>query len=108
MKKFKKWNKKGFTLLEMLVVLIIVGILMAIIMPNISGQKDKIETQAKQNIAQIIETQVNTYKLVEDSSDVTLSNLQSKGYLTTRQVDEAVRLLELGKDATISIPIEVE
>ncbi|MCW6652911.1 prepilin-type N-terminal cleavage/methylation domain-containing protein [Aerococcaceae bacterium NML191292] len=110
----KKWNKmkrvnnKAFTLLEMLIVLIIVGILMAIIMPNITGQKDKIETQAKRNIAQIVETQVNTYKLVEQDDNVTLTELQAEGYLTAKQVDEATRLLEIGKDSAISVPIAVE
>jgi len=37
--RFKKKNS-GFTLLEMLIVLIVVGLLMAIIIPNVSGQRE--------------------------------------------------------------------
>ena len=53
-------RKNAFTLIEMLIVLIIVALLMAIIIPNVAGQKERIEKQARQNMAQIIETQVNT------------------------------------------------
>ncbi|NLJ19088.1 competence type IV pilus major pilin ComGC [Globicatella sulfidifaciens] len=98
-------NRKGFTLLEMLIVLIIVGLLMAIIIPNVSGQKERIETQATENIAEIVETQVNTYQLVEKSDDATLTLLVSEGYLTQKQADEAERLLGLSPDAVITVPI---
>lgn len=98
-------NRKGFTLLEMLIVLIIVGLLMAIIIPNVSGQKERIEAQATENIAEIVETQVNTYQLVENSEDATLTLLVSEGYLTQKQADEAERLLGLSADAVITVPI---
>lgn len=108
LKKFKKLNRDGFTLLEMLVVLIVIALLMAIIMPNISGQKERIETQAKHNIAQIIETQVHTYQLVEQDDSVTLTELLDEGYLTAKQSEEAQRLLQLDASAPISTPILVD
>ena len=40
-------RKNAFTLIEMLIVLIIVALLMAIIIPNVAGQKERIEKQAK-------------------------------------------------------------
>ena len=100
-------RKKGFTLIEMLIVLIIVALLMAIIIPNVAGQKTRIEKQARVNIAQIIETQVNTYQLAENDKDVTIKELADKGYLTTKQVDEAKKLLNLTDDAAITVPIPV-
>ncbi|MBD3948628.1 prepilin-type N-terminal cleavage/methylation domain-containing protein [Tuanshanicoccus lijuaniae] len=101
-------NKKGFTLIEMLIVLIIVALLMAIIIPNVAGQRDRIEKQARANIAEIIETQVNTYNLVESSKDASLAKLVSEGYITQKQSDEAERLLKLTSDAVIQLPINVE
>ncbi|EFR31483.1 competence type IV pilus major pilin ComGC [Eremococcus coleocola] len=105
--RFKKKNS-GFTLLEMLIVLIVVGLLMAIIIPNVSGQRDRIEAQAKENIAEILTTQVNTYKMVEnDSATVTTTTLQEAGYLTEKQVKEAEKLLDIGPSETIPDPITV-
>lgn len=99
-------NTKGFTLIEMLIVLIIVALLMAIIIPNVAGQRNRIETQAKINIAEIIETQTNTYKLVE-KDDPSLKDLVTKQYITQKQADEAERLLGFGQDTTINLPIDV-
>lgn len=107
LKKLKKRVLKGFTLLEMLIVLIIVALLMAIIIPNVSGQKERIEAQARQNIAEIVETQVHTYEMVEQSQSATLSDLVAKGYLTQKQAQEAERLLYLGSDTVISVPINI-
>ncbi len=100
--------KAGFTLLEMLIVLIVVGLLMAIIIPNISGQRDRIESQAKENIAEILMTQVNTYQMVEgEAAPVTPTALKEAGYITDKQVAEAEKLLGIGASQTIPDPIPV-
>lgn len=103
----KKWikklkNRKGFTLIEMLIVLVIVGLLMAIIIPNVSGQKDRIEERAKQNITEIVVTQLDTASMVSPDATITLEYLGDNGYLTQKQVDEAVRLLEISESQTLS------
>lgn len=105
--KLIKKMHQGFTLIEMLIVLIIVALLMAIIIPNVSGQKERIERQAKENIAQIIDTQVNTYKMVEKDDQATLDELKSNGYLTDKQVAEASRLLGLDETSPIPSPIPI-
>lgn len=107
----RKWlkqlrNRKGFTLVEMLIVLIIVALLMAIIIPNVAGQKTRIEQQARENIAEIITTQVNTYSLVEDDTTPTLNELLTTGYITQKQLNEAKKLLSLDVDTTIALPID--
>lgn len=100
-------NKDGFTLLEIMIVLIVVGLLMAIIIPNVAGQRDRVQNQARVNIAEVIETQVSTYELVSGNSEVTLTMLYSDDYLTERQYNEAQNLLSLSADEQISIPIIV-
>lgn len=101
-------NQTGFTLVEMMIVLIIVGLLMAIIIPNVAGQKNRIEVQARENIAEIVETQVNTYSLVENQESVTLEELVLEGYLTQKQADEASRLLNIDPKIVISTPIMID
>ena len=89
----------------MLVVLLIVGLLMAIIIPNVSGQKDRINQQAAENIKEIVQTQRNTYLLVEDDTEVTLDDLYQGGYLTDKQVKEAEKFLV--PEASLSENIEI-
>ncbi|MGF3067199.1 competence type IV pilus major pilin ComGC [Facklamia sp. P12950] len=88
-------SKRAFTLIEMLIVLIIVSLLMAIIIPNVSGQKDRIDQQAVENITEIVETQADAYYLVEDTQEpLNLETLVAEGYLTQKQADEATERIE--------------
>lgn len=82
--------KQAFTMIEMLIVLGIVALLMVIIIPNISGQKDRIDKQAAENITEIVATQANAYYLVEGNGQTaTLEILVAEGYLTEKQAQEA-------------------
>lgn len=99
----KKRKANAFTLVEMLIVLVVVALLMAIIIPNVAGQKTKIEEQGKANITEIIETQLNTYGIVEGTTDgVTTKMLFDSGYLTEKQVKEAERLIGLSSTTAIN------
>ena len=91
----------------MLIVLVVVALLMAIIIPNVSGQRNRIDQQATENIRDIIETQANTYLLVEEDTTVTLSELSSGGYITDKQLNEAVNKLNLEAETQITLPVTI-
>ena len=67
----KKNNKKGFTLVELVVVIAILGILAAIIVPQLLGFQDRAKAQAdKQSGVQIR----NALALLNANGEITLSD----------------------------------
>lgn len=84
----KNINKKcveGFTLLEMLMVLLIISILMLLFIPNLSKQKDKVTEAGNEAVVKIVENQAELYELSGDGKP-NLETLRSKGQITDKQV----------------------
>ncbi len=69
MKMFRK-NKKGFTLIELIVVVAILGILAAVAIPSFIGISDKAEKSVMLADATSIATAINAYNTLEPSNQV--------------------------------------
>ena len=85
-KKFRQ-PLRGFTLLEMLIVLLIISVLILLFAPNLSKQKDSIDKRGNEAIIKVVETQMDVYRLENDQVP-TVDTLLSEGYITQEQYDK--------------------
>ncbi len=69
----KKRNKKGFTLVELVVVIAILGILAAIAVPKLSGSRGKAADTAHEANIRTLEGAATTFIATEGAKEVTWS-----------------------------------
>lgn len=76
-----KNKKKGFTLLELLVVLAILAILIAIAVPVYKGQKEKAAITAHNANVRVLETAVESYRQDKGVIPESVEQLEKEGYI---------------------------
>lgn len=91
-KKKRKKNNKGFTLLEMLIVLFVIAVLIILFVPNLAKQTDSINKQGNAALEKVIETQTEMYYLDNNEKPASLETLFTDGYISKDQRDKAQKL----------------
>ena len=72
----KRINKKGFTLVELLLVLVIIGIILIITVPNILEAIDANKQESGKSVEKIILKNIELYNK-DHESDLWISNVDS-------------------------------
>lgn len=91
-KRKRREKFKGFTLLEMLMVLFIIAVLILIFVPNISTQKAGINDKGDQAFEKVFRAQVELYHINENKAPEKMEDLLQAGYLTEEQIKKADEL----------------
>ncbi|GAA0296228.1 competence protein ComGC [Gracilibacillus halotolerans] len=74
-------NDKGFTLIEMLIVLAVITILLVIMVPNLSSQNSEIQAKGCDALLSMVENQVLAYELDKGNKPQNLQLLVKEGYI---------------------------
>ena len=97
--KIKRFIKKtaapqrGFTLIEMVIVLAIISLLMLIVVPNLNQQRKQAAGRQQEALTEVVQNQAEMYandtgKTVTDD-DAMLEELRNKGYINDGQYKQA-------------------
>lgn len=82
-------DNRGFTLVEMVIVLFIISLLSLLFIPNITSTRNKVESDSISAFTTVIKTQAELYKL-QTGKDATLETLKSEKYIDEGQYDKAI------------------
>jgi competence protein ComGC len=74
-------NERGFTLVEMLVVLLIISVLILVTIPNVSKHFASIDKKGCDAYVLMVQGQVEAYKLEEKKYPSSVEDLVNSGYL---------------------------
>lgn len=78
-------EEKGFTLIEMLFVLMIISILLILIIPTFSSKSSGVHDQGCEALVKVVQTQADVYQLNESKVPTSLDDLVSKEYISDEQ-----------------------
>jgi competence protein ComGC len=73
-------NEKGFTLIEMMIVMLVISVLLIITIPNVAKHNTNINNKGCEAYVKMVQAQVQAYEM--DKNKVpTLAELKSENYL---------------------------
>lgn len=91
--------RKGFTLIEMVIVLFIISLLLLLMIPNLVKQKDGAQKKSDEALRTTIVTQAQMYSenndddnKNNDNTKVDLDTLHSQHYITDKQYNQAKKI----------------
>ena len=67
-------NQKGFTLIEMMIVLLVISVLLVITVPNVTKNNSSINEKGCEAFIKMVQGQVQAYELDDDNKDASFSN----------------------------------
>lgn len=97
MKKYliKLRKEEGFTLIEMLIVIMIVSALLLLVVTNIGGVEETVRETTNAGIIQTVDSQKAIYKM-KKNKEATSKELVDEKYITAEQLD-AYNKAKIGK-----------
>ncbi len=73
----RKQHQRGFTLLEIMVVIVILGVLASLVVPNLMGNKDKADRQKVMSDLVALESTLDMYRLDNNRYPTTEQGLRA-------------------------------
>lgn len=78
-------NERGFTLVEMLIVLLVISVLLIITIPNLSAQNKTIRTKGCEALLSTAQAQTEAYYIENDDFPESIDVLVTEGYLKQKE-----------------------
>ncbi|MEI3611715.1 competence type IV pilus major pilin ComGC [Pseudogracilibacillus sp. SO30301A] len=78
-------NEKGFTLIEMLIVLTIITVLIILIVPNLTDRSEAVHEEGCEALRETVQAQVSAYQLENGKLPSSLSTLERSGFISKDQ-----------------------
>jgi competence protein ComGC len=85
-------NEKGFTLIEMMIVMLIISVLLIITIPNITKNNSNINTKGCSAFKKMVEAQIQSYEMEYDQPPTSIQELIDDKYLKTDKCPDGTRV----------------
>lgn len=96
-------KQAGFTLIEMMIVLLVISVLLIITIPNVTKNNSTINEKGCEAFVRMVEGQVQAFQLEFPDETPTVENLFNKGYLKSAETKcPDGKLIVIKADGTVT------
>jgi competence protein ComGC len=97
-------SERGFTLIEMLIVMLVISVLMFITIPNITKHNSNINKKGCEAYVKMVQAQVQAYQIEESKLPSNVGDLIAAGYLKSGdgKCPDGQSTLSIGTDGTVT------
>ena len=78
-------NEKGFTLIEMMIVLVVISILLIVTIPNITKHNSKINKTGCEALQKMVQAEIQSYYMEHKNYPESMEDLVEESYITEEQ-----------------------
>jgi competence protein ComGC len=97
----KMKNEDGFTLIEMMIVMLIISVLLLITIPNVTKHNSNINRKGCDAFVKMVEAQVQSFD-IEKNRIPTVDELVTDGYINTPKCPDGKTEVTIGADGTVA------
>ncbi|WP_010632178.1 competence type IV pilus major pilin ComGC [Sporolactobacillus vineae] len=98
-------SERGFTLIEMMIVLLIISVLLLIAVPNMIKSQDVVQDKSTQATVKLVQSQVAAYQMDHDGSlPASLDELVQQNYVDNIKTPEGETLAYDAATGNVSAP----
>ncbi|MBM4762277.1 competence type IV pilus major pilin ComGC [Bacillus sp. B15-48] len=96
-------NEKGFTLIEMMIVLLVISVLLIITVPNITQHNSNINTKGCDAFVKMVEGQVQAFRIDKKKFPDNIDELVTAGYIGGTICPDG-KEISLSSDGKVTVP----
>ncbi|WP_318615011.1 competence type IV pilus major pilin ComGC [Sporosarcina sp. YIM B06819] len=96
-------GEQGFTLVEMMIVLLIISVLLLIAIPNVTKHSKSIDEKGCSAYVKMVEGQVEAFKMDEKQLPTSLADLTAKEYLPENPQCPDGRQLSINQEGKVEV-----
>jgi competence protein ComGC len=94
-------NENGFTLIEMMIVMLVISVLLIITIPNVTKHNSNINNKGCQAFVKMVQAQVQSYE-IENNKLPTVSDLKTGGYINNEKCPDGVTVVQIDASGTVT------
>lgn len=94
-------NEKGFTLVEMMIVMLVISVLLIVTIPNVAKHNENINEKGCQAFVKMVEAQVQSYE-IKNNKVPTLAELKSDKYLSGDSCPDGKTVVQIDANGNVT------